>query len=190
MSKFIVTIENENGDKPYELNQINLYKFNDTYISEPISLTPGNYKLTSFLVTDENDSIINIAPKEDSKLSYLVSEPLPLNFSVSRDETTKVPVEVISVSLGNPEDFGYATFELVKTFNFCIAVFHFDEDLKNFELTSADLSISSNGQLIYSGSLLAATNNIILPEKKDFDIKITKSTYNDYCINLGLESMI
>ncbi|MBN2612895.1 MAG: DNRLRE domain-containing protein [Bacteroidales bacterium] len=191
VTKIIVSIENENGEKVHEMLSINLYKFNNSFISEPIALKPGNYKLTTFFAVDSDDQIIYLTPREDSELAYLVTDPLPVIFSVIKDETTKVGVEVIEASLGVPEDFGYATFEfgLIKTFTFCISVFEFVNDSTNFELTGAEIKIVSEENEIYSGILSSVTNSIILPEKEGYKIILKKAGYQDFSSEMTLSEI-
>ena len=114
IDKILISIENEEGINVYELEEIEIYKFNDEYISEPISLKTGIYNITEFLVVDDEDQVVYVTPKVGSELDYLVNNPLPVSFGVYTNEITKVSLEVVSVKHGNPKDFGYVTFQ----FNF------------------------------------------------------------------------
>jgi hypothetical protein len=98
---------------------------NGYYISKPLSLVPGGYKLSKFLVVDASNTVVYATPTEGSTKAYLVNDPLPILFSVTKDNVTKVVPEVISVKNNTPEDFGYATFSFteVTTFDFLIGVF-------------------------------------------------------------------
>lgn len=109
---------------------------------------------------------------EGSELDYLISDPLPVTFQVSKDKPTKVSVEVISAAMGEPENYEYTTFGLniLKTFNFMISVFGYNSISNDFELLDAIISLSSNGDLLMKKELDDSTNNILvragLPEYK------------------------
>ena len=190
--QLVISIENESGASICEMKTVNLYKFNNEFISEPVALEPGNYKLTAFFVTDDADSVLYLTPLKGSELAYLVEGPLPINFSVSKDETTKVCVEIISASMGEPEDFGYVTFgfKIVNTIEFCIAAFEYVDDSMNFELTNASIDISSGGDTVYSGGIEAITNHIILPERDSYSVTVTKSGYRAFNADLALDSIL
>ncbi len=190
--KLVISIKKENGISECELKTIELFKFNNDYISEPLAFQPGNYKVTSFFVINKFDSVIYLTPCEGSYLAYLVKYPLPVNFTVSNDETTKVSIEVISSYAGKPEDFGYATFSfnIVNTLTFCIAAFEYVDDSANLELIGTTINISSDGQHIYSGSLDVVTNHIVLPEKDEYSIKVTRPGFREFNTTLTLDSLL
>jgi hypothetical protein len=104
----VVSIEDEQGVIKYDKKVIELFNMNGHYISTPISLSTGNYKLTDFLLTDKNKKVLYACPKKGSKNAYLVKEPLDISFSIKKDEVTELVPEVIKA--GNPADFGYTDF--------------------------------------------------------------------------------
>lgn len=191
--KIIVSIENEDGTIIFDFKAINLFRFNNVFLSEPIALRPGNYKVTTFFVVADNDSILYLTPREGSELAYLVADPLPVNFSVLKDQTTKVAIEVISATIGKPEDFGYATFsfEKVETFNLLISIFIFDEDSNNFKLTDANLSVyDDNNKFLLESQLQSLTNCVVLRDGlSNYTISVVKEGYQKHEICLTEEEL-
>ena len=191
ISAVVVSIRQAGGGAVAEMKNIELYKFNDEYISQPLALKPGNYELTAFFVVDDNDSVLYVAPQEGSQLDYLVSGPLPVSFQVNKDISTKVSVEVISAAMREPGDFGYAafTFDIVKTVPFCISIFEYVNNSADYELTSANIEISSGEESIYKGIITPGTNSIILPLVNTYNLMIHKDGFKDYKTAFSADSI-
>lgn len=113
-------------------DELELSLFNTTYLSEPLMLNTGDYSLEEFIVCDDNDSVIYLSPKTGSDKADLVTQPLPLIFTVLKDSTTQIIPEVVRVDVNDtPEDFGYTEFgfEIVgdnEGFVRCMNQFGFD----------------------------------------------------------------
>jgi hypothetical protein len=192
LSSVVITVEDATGTVVKNSEKIDLYNMNGDYISKPISMVKGNYKLTRFFVLDQKNNIVLASPVTGSAKAYLVQAPLPISFNVQFNVVTKLTPEVLSTVESVPEDFGYATFSFdeVKTFDFLIGTFVYNETIKNFELTTANISISSGSTIIYSGQLnnnqndltgTGMTNKITLPEKYSaFTLNISKPGYKSY----------
>jgi len=192
----VLTIEDAKGNVIKSSEKLEIYSMNGNYISKPLSLKTGDYNLSRFMVLDASNNVVYAAPTQGSAKAYLVKKPLPLSFTIQKDNVTKVSPEVISTVDCRPEDFGYATFsfEIAKTFDFLVGAFVYNDVSKNFDLTTASINIYSDTNLVYSGKLLAnttatlsnydalgITNKITLPEKyNNYTIIISKSLYKDY----------
>ncbi|HEY4788979.1 MAG TPA: hypothetical protein VIH57_23175, partial [Bacteroidales bacterium] len=167
----------------YSSERIDLYNMNGYYISKPISLVPGSYKLTKFMVVDKDNNVLYVTPMEGSAKAYLVNDPLPIGFSVQKDQVTKVVPQVISAAGSKPEDFGYATFsfDVVKTFDFLIGVFVYNESVQNFEMTTAHLSIATDSGWVYQKDVPAATDTITVKDgQSKYILTVTKDGYNTW----------
>jgi len=185
----IISITDNAGNLVYNLEQIPLYNMNGNYISKPISLEVGNYKLSDFLVVDANGNVLYLTPKVGSSLAYLVSNPLPIDFSVNKDEVTKVEVEVLENNGGTPEDYGYTTFSfnIVDIFNFYVSVFVYNDTTNNFMLTTSRINIAKDNSIILSTALSATTSIIPLRnEEGNYVLTITKDGYQIYTSDLNL----
>ena len=177
----IVSIEDSEGGVVYDRKNILLYKMGEGFISETLTLEVGEYRLMEFLILDDQVQVIFATPIEGSEKAYLVDDPLPIEFSVCKDEVTKVTPEVLDTEGEMPEDFGYSgfSFEVVETFVFLVSVFVATET--GMELTESQLSVTSGVEVLYSGSLGAETNAI---EVRDgyvmYNLKVEKDGYESY----------
>ncbi|MDF1549930.1 MAG: hypothetical protein P1P88_19040, partial [Bacteroidales bacterium] len=196
LTNVVVTIEDMQGNVIKNMEKVEIYSMNGYYLSKPLSILTGDYKLTSFIVLDANNNVVYASPVEGSEKAYLVENPLPLEFKVQKDNVTKLVPEVLSTAESLPDDFGYSTFgfEISQTFDFLVGAFIYNEAVLNFELTTATISVFNDGELVYSGDLqanggvspdnydpLGITNKITLPERfESFIVEITKEGYIGY----------
>lgn len=179
----LITVKRSDGTFAYNRHKLALYKFGADFISEPASFLTGNYQLTEFFVLDANNEVIYAAPVEGSDLAYLVENPLPIDFTIGKDETIKVITEVLAVETHTPADFGYATFsfDVVPTFTFSVAVFTYSEQTHNFELTTASIAIKGDESSVYSNELGAVTNHLRIRDGySSYSLTVTKNGYGAY----------
>jgi hypothetical protein len=180
---FLVSVKDAEGNFMYERKSLTVFRFGEAYLSEPVSLTTGDFALTEFLVVDENGAVTYASPMEGSALAHLIADPLPLAFSVTRDATTKISPEVIAIEGGTSLDFGYVTFSLniVNTFTFFAGVMIYDPLTENFELTSARATVTSEVETLYDVDLQAVTNAVRIADGFDaYTITVTKDGYLSY----------
>ncbi|NVO09904.1 MAG: hypothetical protein HXX16_08095 [Bacteroidales bacterium] len=184
----VVSIKKANGNSAYTMQKVYLYNMNGYYISKPLSLLPGNYTIEQFFVVDAAGNVMYATPLQGSPKAYLVNEPLPINFTVSKDAVTKIVPEVLSTEDLTPEDFGYSTFsfKVVNTFDFLIGVFVYNESTQNFELTNANLTIVAASKTIFTNTLAAITNKITINDGYDFyRLTISKDGYKTWIDSLS-----
>ncbi len=195
----VVTIEDASGNIVQNAVTIPLENLNGNYISNPISLATGNYQLTEFLLVNQNNQVIYASPLKSSPLAYLSSNPLPIYFDIQTNIVTNIIPDVISSINYTPQDFGYATFgfKVDSTFNFLVGAFIYNQTAKNYQLTTATISVYSDSTFVYSGQLgvagkdsvanslaydsLGITTPITLPAKyNSFTINISKANFATY----------
>ncbi|GEM_PF-1542957 len=179
----VVSIKKANSNSVYTMQKVDLYNMNGYYISKPLSFLPGSYTVEQFFVVDAAGNVMYATPFQGSPKAYLVSEPLPISFTVSKDVVTKIVPEVLSTEDSTPEDFGYSTvsFEVVNTFDFLIGVFVYNESTQNFELTNANLTIVSASKTIFTDTLAAITNKVTLNDGYDnYILSVTKDGYKTW----------
>ena len=164
ISAAVVTITDASGNIIQNGVSIPLSNINGSYISNPIALITGNYQLTEFLLVNQKNQVIYASPLKSSKLAYLVTNPLPNAFSVQTNVVTKLNPEVIPTYGKSPQDFGYATFgfNIDSTFNFLVGAFIYNTTSKNYQLTTASISIYYDSALVYTGRLGASKNNAVV----------------------------
>jgi hypothetical protein len=161
----IVTVVNENGEAVLNDEQIELFDFGGHWITKNIKLKVGSYELTRFLIVDPQGIVLYAAPLEDSPKSYLVNDPLPIQFEILKDQVTKVVPEVLPVHEELPEEFGYVTFSytIVRPLDFFIAVY-----IKNsvivppVEYTDAKLNVKVDSLWWHSFDLEPTVNKVTI----------------------------
>jgi hypothetical protein len=189
----LVTIKDNSGNIILDRKELALHKFGDKFLSIPITLKVNGanpYLLTEFLVVDEEVDVIFVTPREGSAQAQLVSDPLDIEFFVSRDAITTVIPEVLAVDeSSNPADYGYGQFgfEIVKTIDAIFSAFIKGED--NFELTDAHLKIeglsastAKDTTVIwaYETDLKARANIITVKEATSYKITASKPGYETW----------
>lgn len=182
----LVTIE-DSGTPIYSLERVDLVPFGTTFLSQPLSLLPGSYELTSFALVDAADQVIYATPLSGSNIDHLVVEPLPIAFAIATDTVTTIRPQVVTTEELTPEDFGYVSFGLDDTsvidiVDFLVAAFVFDDGSQSLVLADANIAVDNEiGVELYSGVLTADTNQIRVPAGQvQYDITVSKSGYLDW----------
>jgi hypothetical protein len=179
----VVSIKDATGAVVYDKKHISVFSFSGDYISDPLELTIGSFTLTEFFIVDENNNTIFATPLEGSDLAYLVNDPAPIAFSVTKDATTKVSPEVLAVGNNTAVDFGYVTFSLneIATLSFSTGIFIYDDQAKNFILTTAHVDVTSDSTSLYSKDLQATTTEVRVRDGfTTYHVKISKSGYDSF----------
>ena len=180
---FVVVTVNDAAHQPVQTGKkLSLINVNGKFVSEPLSLLPGNYLLSDFVVLNQWGAVLFASPHKHSGMANLVVAPLDFSLPVGKGKVFEFVPEVLSVGDHRAEDFGYATFNFphVKTFNFHIAVSVCDtvED----KCTEAMVSIFSKSHgLLLQRSIHAEITRLTLPDYEDnFTIRVEKKGYSTY----------
>ncbi len=181
--KILVTVEDNLGNIILDNSIIDLISFGDGYASDPVELLPGNYVVTSFLVLNSDDVAIWAAPLEGSPKAQLVDDPLPISFSVIRDEVTNVAVEVLLIDNASPDEYGYASFVpiFIESFKFQLVVFEKDTVNNVLQTTTANLIVRSGLDTIRQASLIAGVNLIeVVDGFSTYQLLLSKDGFESY----------
>jgi hypothetical protein len=107
----ILSVERSTGESVLLNERIELLRVGDSFITEPLELQRGIYRITDFMLVKEN-TVVYATPRSGSPLAKVVTHSLPVQIQVSRNRVTNVNMEVIDVTLAEPEQFGYLSFEI------------------------------------------------------------------------------
>ncbi|MEQ8905210.1 hypothetical protein [Ekhidna sp.] len=176
-AKVIITIEDAAGTAVYTAEELLLVEFSGSYVTDPLTLSPGNYKVTAFLVTNASEETIYAAPLSGSDVAYLVSMPLAIDFTIVADQVTSIAPEVVSTALLSAADFGYAsiTFTTIETFDMLVSAMKYDGVLTGWQLTDATVSITGDGSPIYSKNIASETTQLKLNDGYvNYSISVSK----------------
>ena len=138
-----ITIKNAAGEAIYAWHTMELYKFGDNYITQPVTLEEGDYTITNFVIMNSKFEFIYATPLEGRRISYLVRDPLPIHFSVTKDKVNTVAPEVLPIDLSSDAaDYGFSifSFESVDVVHGYIAVFILN-DWDTYVLADATMEI-------------------------------------------------
>jgi hypothetical protein len=186
-----VTVVNAAGEVVYDLKKVTLINVGNSVISQPLSLEPGNYTLTEFIVADSQVSYAT--PKQGSTLAQWVDDPLPIPFTVHDDDVTELGVEVLPFGDGyTPEDFGYVSFNItVAPFPyFKLSVFK--PEGETLTLSPVHAYVIDGIDTIYSQSLPAGTNDIAFvgSQERLYELVLVQSGYGKYTRPFILQDLI
>src|SRR6185312_1168529 len=82
-ASLIMSITKSNGDSVFTWKKIDLLKTGSRFITSPLPLLPGNYLITDFMIIGSDNVVLFVAPKTGSSVATLVTQPLPVPFSVT-----------------------------------------------------------------------------------------------------------
>lgn len=193
-TKVVISIEDDLGNPVYTLEELTLFEFNGSYVTEPLILQVGNYQLTEYLVVDDEGSTIYATPQEGSDLDYLVADPLPIALAVSANASTSIAPQVISTEQLTPADFGYtdSNFEFIQTFDMLLSVFVQNATTGSFESTDANLTvIATNESLeLYNKAIGSGIIQVKLTDGYDtYTVQVDKAGYNSYSADFSQAEM-
>ena len=167
LSSVSYMIKRENNDLIE--GSLELIPFNESYISSPLELELGGYELIEFIILNEDGYAVYICPKEESDLSHLIEDPLPIPFTIAPNEKTTLIPEVVTVAGYDPKVFGYGTFQfsivdpLLVNINTTIASFN-EIDPIIFHLKVVARNIEGESQWDNIFQLTSGNSQIIIPE--------------------------
>ncbi len=163
----VVSVINEEGAMVLQDEKIELYRFNDQFVSEEIRLKTGHYDLVRFLVINPEGNVLLAAPMEGSPLAYLVYDPLPIHFRIVKGERTFLNPEVLPAWNHTPEDFGYLSFgvSVVRPLVFFAAAYMYYENpmiMAPSLITSAEMLVVADSTWRHGYKLEPTINRIIV----------------------------
>lgn len=177
----VFTITNSNNEVIVDNRELLLLSFGTEFITESIGLDVGDYEITSFNIVNAQNEVIYASPLQGSQFAQLVSNPLPIPFSVFSNETTTVIPEVILVlDTDSPEQFGFVSFSfnIIETENLFVSVKEVVDGIVNDVNATFELTIQNNDYTL-SGNIESGSSGLIIPEILDDSTEISITvTYN------------
>ena len=98
----------------YDLKKIKVSDWGSgSLVSDEIKLWVGkDYELVRFELQDKDNKTLYAAPLRGSVLAGEVSNPLAIAFSIEKDKSSPVEVEVLSTEKASPAEFGFVQFNV------------------------------------------------------------------------------
>jgi hypothetical protein len=188
-----LTVLKANGDVVFDLKEIPFTILGDYVVTEPVLLAPGDYAVTQFVISSEDDGTY-AAPIEGSPVAAWVDDPLPIPFTVSNDALTNVSVQVLPFNdeLYTPEDFGYVSFgvSLVPYPYFKLAVFRPSPDGPVAD--PAHAYVLDGADTLMSKALPPGTHQIAFVgnRSKAYTLVLEDETFGVYAQSFVLDSLL
>lgn len=183
-STILVTIEDDKGVVVKNKVSIKLSNFNGSYISQPLVLKDGVYKLKEFLVLDAASNVLYATPLTGSALASVVTTPLPMTFTVTNQKLSTVIPQVVSTLTKTAGSFGYLTFNfaVVETLDFNLAVFAFNKTTVAYDLVTSDVTLKNGTTEMYKGIFPANIQAISIKDEKagTYTLTVSKTGYKTY----------
>jgi len=187
--KIIFTIQNNDGSATkYTSSEVKILQMNGSYYTQKLALKTGTYKLTEFVLIDASGNTIYASPLAGSQEAQNVTNPLPITFTVAKNITSPVNVQVLSTAAHTPEDFGLSHFPVieVKPFSFMIGVIDNSSD----NILPATLTVS-NGTYTYVQNLSSVLNNVVtvIDGLPDYTLTVEYTGFITYTHTYTIESL-
>ncbi|HYG18264.1 MAG TPA: hypothetical protein VD816_05015 [Ohtaekwangia sp.] len=181
-TSLLLTLKNSDDETVLDHQRIELLKVGDHYLTMPIDLVPGRYKVVDFMLVTETDEVLYAAPRNGSPLANAVVHPLPFSFTVNKNSVTNIAMEVIDVSLSAPQDFGYASFDIGFVAGLPLQLSVMIQNENGFKLTTATATVVRYADTLNTYALRAGTNTIFLQgdSSNTFSVTVEKPGYNKY----------
>lgn len=174
----LLSVINAAGESVFLNKRVELIRMGDSFITEPLEMTPGSYQVSDFMLIDDQAGVIYATPRKGSPLARAVSRPLPSPFSVSKSKVSSIAMEVIDVGARQPEDFGYVSFPIDVVNPLQLSVFVPGNN--GATLASAKAYLVEGSDTIKTYNLGATINLISFPGDPQVSRRliVTKSGYN------------
>jgi hypothetical protein len=166
-----ISVTSSNGASIFSDHELTVLKNGDVYVTEPLELAAGSYVITDLMIV--NDSVdFYVTPKKGAELATSVTDVLPLNFSVSENNSTSVSMRVMDVRNQDIQKFGYASSK-AKSNTINLSVYE-----NNRSLTGATAELRQNKKLLSTFSLTGAVNTISIEgdPKKPYTLTVYTAT--------------
>jgi len=191
--QLLLSVTGVNGEIIFEDELFPLYPFGGGYVTEQIRIKAGEFYLEKFMVISPQGKVIFASPLEGSPRAYLVNDPLPLYFSVSPGETTKLSPEVLPVEGFTPSDFGYASFmvQVVKPVTFWVMAV--DENplyMRPSSMIPAKLFVSAPDGWAHDFSLEPMVNKVELRRAEMYWMVAAAEGFEELKFSLSLKEIM
>ncbi len=174
-----ISLTNDAGAPVMTYQKVKILPLGNTYVSEPITLAEGSYRITDFLLASDADSILYATPKKGSALEKAVERPLPYRFRVAKNDVNNISMQVLDVSKSAAKDLGYAAFAIETVNPLQISVFARNNDNEQ-KLVGATGVILLGADTVKRFDLAAAVNTVSFtgPPTLQYTLIISKPGYN------------
>lgn len=109
-SSVLISLEQSNGELLLDQYELSIRQDGAGYMTAPLELPQGNYRLVDFMVVDESGKVVFASPRQSSVLSKEIRRSMPYSFAIKSNELFGNRIELISTQAKTPQSFGYDSF--------------------------------------------------------------------------------
>lgn len=103
----MVTLVNE-LNQPVITNQKIALHHDGKYITDTLTLTSGQYKISRFTIVDKNGITRFATPLSGSEMAGQVQQPLYISFALPKPTVSTIAIDVLRIAAGaQPQQYGY-----------------------------------------------------------------------------------
>ena len=187
-----VQFQRKGHQNPIEI-KLNLEKKKEQFYSEKIKIKQGTYYITKFLIKNNQNEIVFLAPATiiDNNFSKKVSTSLPHDFSVITYELTPVNVEVVDYQIGNSSsDYGYVYFkeEIVNRINLEVNIF-IDDSATDAKVYVSYLGYEDEEEDFYYLNKNSNYLTVKYDQKGELKLRVEKEAYEPQVLVYSMYSL-
>jgi len=185
-----ISLTDDAGTPVMTYHKVKILALGNAFVSEPITLATGYYRITDFLLASDTDSILYATPKKGSALENAVEKPLPYRFLVAKNDVNNISMQVVDVSKVAAKDLGYAAFSIGTVNPLQISVFARNDNNEQ-KLTDATAVIMLGSDTVKRFDLAATVNTVsfIGSTTLEYLLIISKPGYNIERISFTYEAL-
>ncbi len=185
-----ISLTDDAGTPVVTFQKLKIMSMGDGYITEPMQLTPGFYRITDFALGDDDSNFLYVVPKRGSPLERAVNRPLPWRMRAMKNLSNNVAMQVVDVSHSTPEAFGYTSFtaEIVNPLQVSV----FTVDGQQQKLSSADAYLLKGADTVKQFALNATVNTISFSGSpvENYTLVIAKDGFNPYTLDFAYHALV
>ena len=186
----LISIVTSAGTPVLTNHSITLLNFGGSYITTPLELAPGGYKVVDFMLVNSTSEVLYATPRSGSPLASIVSHALPNNFYVRKNNVTNIAMDVVDVSENEPEDFGYVGFNVNVVNPLRISVFV--PTSTGTKLTTASAFLLLDGDTVRTYSVKSKVNLFSFTEdvNEEVTLVVIKDGFARYSRNFNYNDLM
>ena len=184
----LISVEMSNGELVVDQQEVALQKDADGYVTAPLRLPQGRYRLVDFMVVDEAGEILYATPRQGSVLSQKSPLSLPYNLVISSNEIFDNKIAVIDTQTKTAKDFGYDSFRRqARSIKLQVYIAK-DKKLVN---TSAEALIMKGLDTLMTYQLSANMNSIAFTgdPAETYTLVVVKDSYSRFAQNFSPQNI-
>src|SRR5687768_8567055 len=106
----LISVEMINGELVVDQQEVAIQKGGIGYVTAPLQLPQGNYRLVDFMVLSESNEVLYATPRHGSVLSEAIMRSLPYSFAINSKGTFDNGIQVLDAKTKTAKSFGYESF--------------------------------------------------------------------------------